>query len=306
MAELARLMTAMVTPYAPDGAVDYGYARALARHLVSIGNEGLVLAGTTGEAPLLSDEEKYRLWSEVREEVGPGVTIVAGAGTNDTHHSVELSRLAERAGADAILAVTPYYLRPPQEGIFRHFKAMAEATPLPVIVYNVPSRTGIEISLETMLRLAEVPGIVGDKEANGDLTYSAELLAAAPNFRIWSGNDSDSFHLWCMGAYGAISVTGHLVAGDHLRMMNLIAEGRVAEAAAIHKALLPVTKACFINGNPSSLRYAMRQLGYEIGEPRLPVVEPEGPVGEKIMALLSTCPMQLPANPLAPVAALPA
>lgn len=304
MAELARLMTAMVTPYAPDGTVDYAYARALAKHLLAIGNEGLVLAGTTGEAPLLSDEEKYRLWSEVREEVGPGVTIVAGAGTNDTHHSVELTRLAERAGADAVLAVTPYYLRPPQEGIFRHFKAMAETAPLPVIVYNVPSRTGIEISLDTMLRLTEVPGIVGDKEANGDLGYSAELLAAAPGFKIWSGNDSDSFHLWCMGAYGAISVTGHLVAGDHLRMMNLIAEGRVADAAAIHKALLPVTKACFLHGNPSSLRYAMRQLGYEIGEPRLPVVEPDSPVGDRIMALLRDCPVQLPASPLVTPAAV--
>lgn len=304
MAELARLMTAMVTPYAPDGSVDYAYARALAKHMLAIGNEGLVLTGTTGEAPLLGDEEKYRLWAEVREEVGPGVTIVAGAGTNDTHHSVELTRLAERAGADAILAVAPYYLRPPQEGLFRHFKAIAEASPLPVIVYNVPSRTGIEISLDTMLRLAEEPGIVGDKEANGDLTYSAELLSAAPGFKIWSGNDSDSFHLWCMGAYGAISVTGHLVAGDHLKMMNLIAEGRVDEAAAIHKALLPVTRACFLNGNPSSVRYAMRQFGFEIGEPRLPVVEPDVPVGDRIMALLRDYPVQLPSTPLASPAAV--
>ncbi|MCS7293805.1 MAG: 4-hydroxy-tetrahydrodipicolinate synthase, partial [Dehalococcoidia bacterium] len=219
MRQLARLMTAMVTPYTADGAVDYAHARRLARHLVAAGNEGVVVTGTTGEAPLLSDDEKERLWAEVKEELGDGATVVAGAGTNDTHHSIALAKRAERAGADAILAVVPYYLRPSQEGIYQHFRAIAESTSLPVIVYNVPSRTGVNATVETLLRLAELPNVVGDKEANGDLVHSAQLIEAAPDFKIWSGNDNDNFPLWCMGAYGAISVTGHIVAGQLRRML---------------------------------------------------------------------------------------
>lgn len=298
MAELARFMTAMVTPYTATDAVNYAYARALAKHLVAIGNEGLVLAGTTGEAPLLADDEKYRLWDEVKQEVGDTATIVAGAGTNDTHHSLSLVRQAEQAGADAILAVAPYYLRPPQEGLYQHFRAIAESTALPVIVYNVPTRTGVNISVETLLRLAEIPNIVGNKEANGDLAATAEVIEHAPHFRIWSGNDDDNFHIWALGGYGAVSVTGHLVAGHQRRMFDLLAAGDVAGAAAIHRSLVPVTRACFLNGSPSSIRYALRQFGFDIGMPRLPVVEPSDAVGERILETLRAFPVELPAESL--------
>ncbi|GBD22375.1 4-hydroxy-tetrahydrodipicolinate synthase [bacterium HR29] len=284
MRPLARLMTAMVTPYTPDGAVDYAHARRLARHLIAAGNEGVVVTGTTGEAPLLSDDEKERLWAEVKEELGDSATVVAGAGTNDTHHSVALAKRAERAGADAILAVVPYYLRPSQEGIYQHFRAIAESTSLPVIVYNVPSRTGVNATVETLLRIAELPNVAGDKEANGDLAHSAQLIEAAPEFKIWSGNDNDNFPLWCMGAYGAISVTGHIVAGQLRRMLELVTAGQVAEAAAIHRRLVPLTNACFANGNPSTIRYILRRLGFEIGKPRLPIVEPDEALGERVMA----------------------
>lgn len=276
-------MTAMVTPYTADGAVDYAHARRLARHLIAAGNEGVVVTGTTGEAPLLSDEEKERLWAEVKEELGEGATVVAGAGTNDTRHSIGLVKRAERAGADAVLVVVPYYLRPPQEGIYQHVRAIAESTALPVIVYNVPSRTGVNASVETLLRLAELPNVVGDKEANGDLAHSAQLIEAAPQFKIWSGNDNDNFPLWCMGAYGAISVTGHIVAGQLRHMLELVAAGRVAEAAAIHRRLVPLTNACFANGNPSTIRYILRRLGFEIGAPRLPIVEPDEALGQRVM-----------------------
>ncbi len=286
MPELGRLLTAMVTPYTADGAVDYAHARRLAMHLVRSGNDGVVLAGTTGEAPLLTDDEKYRLWSEVKQELGDSATVVAGAGTNDTRHSIHLAHEAQRAGADAILAVVPYYLKPPQEGIFQHFRAIAESTRLPVIVYNVPGRTGINMTVETTLRCAEVPNIVGDKEANGDLAHSAAIMEGAPGFKIWSGNDNDNFHLWCMGAWGAISVTSHVVASQQKKMLNLILEGRVAEAAAIHRPLCKVTDACFLNGSPSTIRYVLRQLGFEIGAPRLPVVEPDEVTGQKVMAEL--------------------
>lgn len=302
MVGLARFMTAMVTPYTPEGAVNYAYARSLARYLVGIGNEGLIITGTTGESSLLTDDEKYRLWEEVKQEVGADITVVAGAGTNDTHHSVELARQAERAGADVVLAVAPYYLRPPQEGLFQHFKAIAEATPVPVMVYNVPSRTGINISVDTLARLAEVPNIIGDKEANGDFNATAELMAIAPDFTIWSGNDSDNFYLWCLGAYGTISVTGHFVTSRQKRMLELVQSGNTAEAAAIHRSLLPVTNACFLNGNPSSIRYALRQFGFEIGAPRLPVVEPNDAVGERIMELLRAQDLDLPPEPLVPAA----
>ncbi|MCC6958369.1 MAG: 4-hydroxy-tetrahydrodipicolinate synthase [Dehalococcoidia bacterium] len=285
MPELGRLLTAMVTPYTPDGEVDYAHARRLAAHLVRCGNDGVVVVGTTGESPLLTDEEKYRLWAEIKQELGDK-TVVAGSGTNDTRHSIHLTHEAERAGADAILAVVPYYLKPPQEGIYQHFRAIAESTRLPVILYNVPGRTGTNMTVDTVLRCAEIPNIVGDKEANGDLAHSAAIIEARPDFKIWSGNDNDNFPLWCLGAWGAVSVTSHIVASQQKKMLELVLEGKVAEAAAIHRPLCRVTDACFLNGSPSTIRYVLRQLGFEIGMPRLPVVEPDEAVGQKVMAEL--------------------
>lgn len=289
MSELGRILTAMVTPYTPGGEVDYSHARRLARHLVRMGNDGIVVTGTTGEAPLLSDDEKARLWEEVKQELG-SATVVAGAGTNDTRHSIHLAHLAERAGADAILAVAPYYLKPPQEGIYQHFRAIAESTSLPVIVYNVPGRTGVNMTPETLLRLAEVPNIVGDKEANGDLAHTAAVIEGARerglDFRVWSGNDNDTFHIWCLGGYGVVSVTAHIVTGQICEMHRRLNAQDLAGAAAIHRQLCRVTDACFLNGNPSTIRYILRQFGFAIGEPRLPVVEPGAEVGAKAMAML--------------------
>ncbi len=284
MPELGRILTAMVTPYTEAGEVDYPHARRLARHLVRCGNDGVVVVGTTGESPLLTDDEKYRLWDEVKQELGDSATVVAGAGTNDTRHSVHMAKLAEKAGADGILAVAPYYLKPPQEGIFRHMKAVAETTPLPVILYNVPGRTGTDMTVETILRCAEVPNIIGDKEANGNLAHTAAIIEARPDFKIWSGNDNDTFHILALGGYGVVSVTGHIVAGQIRRMAELIGAGDVRGAAAIHRGLCPLTDACFLNGSPSTIRYVLRQLGFAIGEPRLPVVEPAEAIGAKVMA----------------------
>ncbi|MFQ5381048.1 MAG: 4-hydroxy-tetrahydrodipicolinate synthase [Dehalococcoidia bacterium] len=277
-----RLLTAMVTPYSEDGAVDFIHARRLAAHLVRAGNDGVVVTGTTGEAPLLSEQEMFRLWAEVKQELGEA-TVIAGAGTNDTRHTMKLAHLAEKSGADAILAVVPYYLRPSQEGIFQHFKAVAESTDLPIIVYNVPSRTGVGMTVETLLRCAELPNIIGDKEASGDLALAAQVIEANPDFKVWSGNDNDNFPLWCLGARGAISVTCHIVAGQQREMLGHVDAGRIGEAAAIHRRLVPLTNACFLNGNPSSIRYILRTIGFEIGRPRLPVAEPDEAIGTKIM-----------------------
>ncbi len=284
MPPIGRLLTAMVTPYTDAGEVDFALARRLAAALVRAGNDGVVVTGTTGEAPLLSDDEKARLWEETKQELGEGGTVVAGAGTNDTRHSIALARRAEAAGADAILAVAPYYLRPPQSGMIEHFRQIAESTSLPVIVYNVPGRTGVNLTLDTLLALSEIPNIVGNKEANGDLHSTAQLIEASPDFRIWSGNDNDNFHLWCMGAYGAISVTAHIVAGSHRALLDHVLAGDLAAAAAIHRPLVPLTDACFLNGSPSTIRYVLRQLGVPIGEPRLPVVEPDSATGSRVMA----------------------
>ena len=284
MSTIGRLLTAMVTPYTADGEVDYALARRLAASLVRAGNDGVVVTGTTGEAPLLSDDEKARLWEEIKQELGDGGTVVAGAGTNDTRHSVALAKRAEAAGVDAILAVAPYYLRPPQAGIIEHFRHIAESTGTPVIVYNVPGRTGVNLTVDTLLRLSEIPNIAGNKEANGDLHATARVLESRPDFRIWSGNDNDNFHLWCMGAYGAISVTSHIVAGRQRAMLDHVLAGDLAAAAAIHRPLVPLTDACFLNGSPSTIRYVLRQLGVDIGAPRLPVVEPDDAVGAKVMA----------------------
>lgn len=284
MTDPGRLLTAMVTPYTPDGAVDYAHARRLAAALVRNGNDGIVVTGTTGEAPLLSDDEKAKLWEEIKQELGDGGSVVAGSGTNDTRHSIALAKRAERAGADAILAVVPYYLRPPQEGIYQHMRAIAESTSLPVILYNVPSRTGINMTWETILRCAEIPNVIGDKEANGDLAHAARIIDGAPGFRIWSGNDNDTFPLLCLGAYGAVGVTTHIVAGEQRRMLDAVLAGDITTAAAIHRRLVPLTDACFLNGSPSTIRYILRQLGMEIGAPRLPVVEPDEATGARVMA----------------------
>ena len=219
----------------------------------------------------------------MKDELQESATVIAGAGTNDTSHSIELAKLAENAGVDAILAVTPYYLRPPQDGIILHFKKIAEASTLPVIVYNVPSRTGTNLTTETLVQLANTPNIIGNKEANGDLHSTAELMELAPSFKIWSGNDNDNFHLWCMGAWGAISVTGHIVAKQQKEMLEKVLSGDINGAATIHRRLVPLTNACFEYGNPTTIRGIMRYLGKPIGEPRLPILEPPKEKIEKVL-----------------------
>lgn len=283
--EIGRLLTAMITPFDSEGQVDYGQTRRLALALLNSGSDGLVIAGTTGEAPTLTSEEKLRLFAEVKSAVGDRGTVLAGTSTYNTAESVELSREAARTGVDGLLLTTPYYSKPPQEGIFRHFEAIANAVSIPCVIYNIPGRTGINVTADTQLRIAQIPNIIGVKEASGDLDQIARLIEEAPGYRVWSGDDQLTLPILSLGGYGCICVVSHLVG---LQMRDLIQahiDGRVDEAARIHRRLLPLMKTLMTAaGNPVPVKYALNQVGFPAGGFRLPLVEPDAAAAEKVMA----------------------
>ena len=239
-APFGRMLTAMITPFAADGALDPDGAARLATYLVDeMRNDGLIISGTTGESPTTTNQEKDRLLRAVIEAVGDRATIVAGAGTNDTAHSKELAEHAERAGADALLLVTPYYNKPPQEGLVAHFSAVADATGLPCMLYDIPGRTGTPIKKETLIRLAQHPRIVAVKDAKGDFGATSEVMLAT-DLVFYSGDDILNLPWLSVGAAGFVSVVGH-VAGDRLHeMIDAYRAGRVGEARQIHLDVLPV------------------------------------------------------------------
>ena len=269
--EIGRLLTAMVTPFKADGTVDYDAAEKLAVMLVNDGSNGVVVSGTTGESPSLSDAEKVELVRVVKNAI-PTHDVVAGTGSNDTHHSVELSKLAMKAGADALLAVVPYYNKPPQEGMYQHFRAISEAGP--VIMYNIQGRTGINMTAATTLRCAELPGVIGVKEASGDITQIGFVCAGAPEgFRVWSGDDNFTLPLLAVGGYGVICVISHIAGSAMKAMIEAFAAGRAAEARRIHHGLLPVMQALMTTApNPVPLKSAINALGFPAGPFRLPLV----------------------------------
>lgn len=286
--ELGRLLTAMVTPFDREGKVDYEQAKRLALALLDSGSDGLVVAGTTGEAPTLAHEEKARLFAEVKAAVGNRGAVVAGTGTYDTAESIELTRAAEHAGADAVLLTTPYYSKPPQEGLYRHFAAIAGATSLPCIVYNIPGRTGVNVALETQLRIAEIPNVAGVKEASGDLGQIAAIIEQAPaSYRVWSGDDALTLPVLSVGGYGVIAVASHLVGQQMQKMLQSHFSGQHEEAAAIHRRLLPLFNILMTAwGNPGGVKFALRQAGFDAGSFRLPLCDPDEAAAEKISAEL--------------------
>jgi 4-hydroxy-tetrahydrodipicolinate synthase len=271
-APFGRMLTAMVTPMTADGAVDYGGAARLAAYLVDeMRNDGLVISGTTGESPTTSDAEKDRLLRAVIEAVGDRACVVAGVGTNDTAHTIELARQAERAGADGQLVVTPYYNKPPQDGLYAHFTAVANATGLPVLLYDIPGRTGVPIATTTLLRLAEHPRIVGVKDAKEDVTGMTTVLTARPEFVYYSGTDMVNLPWLALGAVGFVSVAGH-VAGDRLHeMIDAHAAGDTARARTIHYELLPVYTGLFRNQGVIMTKAALGLLGLPGGPVRGPL-----------------------------------
>jgi 4-hydroxy-tetrahydrodipicolinate synthase len=285
--EIGRLLTAMVTPFDREGKVDYEQAKRLALALLDSGSAGLVIAGTTGEAPTLSVEEKLTLFGEVKGAVGNRGAVIAGTGTYNTAESIALTREAEGLGVDGVLLTTPYYSKPPQEGLYRHFAAIAGATSLPCIVYNIPGRTAVNVTAETQVRLAEIPNIAGVKESSGDLGQIAEIIRRAPHYRVWSGDDPLTLPILAVGGYGVVSVVAHLVGAQIKRLIEAHLAGEADEAAAIHRRLLPlITTIMTAAPSPIPLKCALNHLGFNVGGLRLPLVEADEAVAERVVAEL--------------------
>ncbi|MGZ4128857.1 MAG: 4-hydroxy-tetrahydrodipicolinate synthase [Actinomycetota bacterium] len=282
-----RVITAMATPFDREGTLDLERARALAEHLVANGSDGLVLAGSTGESPTLTFEEKRDLFGAVREAVGARADVIAGTGTYDTRETIHLSHMAEEQGVAGLLVVTPYYSRPPQSGLMEHFRTVAASTDLPIILYYIPSRTGRKIEHETLLALAQVPNIIGVKDAAGDLTGTARLAAAKPDdFTIWSGDDALTLPMLALGAHGIISVASHLVGPAIQRLVEAYGKGDASLAASINAELVPIFDVLFITSNPIPLKAALDMVGQPVGDPRLPLVPATEAERSKVRAVL--------------------
>lgn len=295
MDSLGRLITAMVTPFADDGEVDLGQARRLSIALLNSGSDGLVISGTTGESPTLSKEEKLRLFAEVKSAIGNQGTVIAGCGSNNTRESIKLTMEAEKTGVDAILLVVPSYNKPTPEGLFQHFKAIAESTNLPCILYNVPSRTITNLSVEITIQLSKINNIVGIKEASSNLEQIAKIIEGTDDdFLVWSGNDSDTLPVLAVGGFGVISVASHLVGGQIKEMIERFSNGRIQEAAKIHRQLLPIFNSMFITSNPIPVKYALNYTGFQVGKTRLPLTEPDEKSKAIIEATLKNYHLDLP------------
>ena len=270
-ARLGTVLTAMVTPFGPDGSLDLDTARKLAAHLVDAGCDGLVLSGTTGESPTTTDDEKLALLSAVLDEVGDRARIIAGAGSYDTAHSIRLAKACAAVGAHGLLVVTPYYSRPPQSGLLAHFTAVADATELPVVLYDIPPRSSIPIEWSTLRTLAMHPNIVAVKDAKGDLPGGASIMAET-GLAYYSGDDALNLPWLAMGAVGFISVWGHLVAGQLRDLLTAFNSGDLATARKISVALAPLNAAQTRLGGVTLAKAGLRLLGFEVGDPRLPQV----------------------------------
>ena len=295
MAEIGRLITAMVTPFDVEGKVDYEQAKRLANALLDSGSDGVIVSGTTGESPTLSTEEKLRLFAEVKEAVGERGAVVAGTGNYNTEESIELSMEAQKQGVDGLLLVVPYYNKPPQEGLYRHFKAIAEKTDLPCILYNVTSRTSLNMSHETTVRLSEIENIVGVKEAGSDMDQIARIIEGSrQGFLVWSGNDNETFYIMSMGGFGVVSVASHLIGNQIKQMMGLLLEGDVERAGAEHRRMLPMFKVLFVESNPIPVKYGLNQAGFNVGMPRLPLVPASDQAAVQIDAVMSQYNIDIP------------
>ncbi len=295
MKTVGRLITAMATPFTSSGEVDYAQAKKFATALLDSGSDGILASGTTGEGPTLTHEEKLRLFREVKAAVGDRGAVIAGTGNYNTAESIELTKEAEKIGVDACLLVVPYYNKPTQEGIYQHFKAIAQSTKLPCILYNVPSRTVTSMSADTCIRLSQIDNIIGVKEASGNFDQISKIISGArKGFLVWSGNDNDTFLIMTLGGYGIISVASMLVGKQIKEMIDLTVAGKIEAASAIHHHLMPLVNALFIVSNPIPVKYMLNQVGFRVGKPRLPLVEPDEKTASAIRETLKNYTIDLP------------
>lgn len=272
--DFGRVITAMVTPFNDQLEVDYSQAVKLAERLIEEGTDTILLSGTTGEAPTLTTKEKLQLFEKITVALNGKVPIMAGTGGNDTKASIELSKEAEKIGVDALLLVVPYYNRPPQDAIYEHYKAIAESVSLPIILYNVPSRTVTNLEAETVAKLAKIDNIVGLKEACGNLDQISTIKMLVPDeFKIYSGDDSMTLPMLSLGCNGVISVAAHVVGKEIQEMVTLFMEGKIAESRKIHYRLMPIFKNMFVSPNPMPVKAAINMTGLNVGSLRMPLQE---------------------------------
>ncbi|MCH1623729.1 4-hydroxy-tetrahydrodipicolinate synthase [Fredinandcohnia quinoae] len=273
MTDFGRVSTAMVTPFDRKGNIDFQKTTQLINYLLSHGSDSLVVAGTTGESPTLSSEEKMALFRHVVSVVDGRVPVIAGTGSNNTYASIELTKKAQDAGIDAIMLVAPYYNKPNQEGLYQHFKAIADNTNLPVMLYNVPGRTSINTSVETIIKLSKIPNIIAVKEASGSLEAMTEIISNTDDdFIVYSGDDGITLPALSIGAYGVVSVASHIIGNEIQRMVSSFLNGSILESAQLHQELLPIMKSMFIAPNPTPVKTALQIKGLDVGSVRLPLV----------------------------------
>jgi 4-hydroxy-tetrahydrodipicolinate synthase len=273
MAYFGRVATAMVTPFDEKGKMDLDKATKLVHYLIENGTDSIVVAGTTGESPTLSTEEKLTLLEHVVKVVNKRVPVIAGTGSNNTYASVELTKKAEELGADAVMLVAPYYNKPNQEGLYQHFKTVAESTILPVLLYNIPGRSVVNVLPDTIIRLSKIPNIVAVKEASGDLNAMAKIIANTDaDFEVYSGDDSLTIPLLAIGGTGIISVASHVIGNEMQEMVQSYLNGENEKAAKLHLELLPIMQGLFTAPNPVPVKTALQLKGFDVGSVRLPLV----------------------------------
>ncbi|WP_313798627.1 4-hydroxy-tetrahydrodipicolinate synthase [Cytobacillus sp.] len=273
MIQFGRVSTAMVTPFDRKGHIDFSKTTQLINHLIENGTESLIVAGTTGESPTLSKEEKLALFQHVVKVVDKRIPVVAGTGSNNTYASIELTKKAEQIGVDGIMAVAPYYNKPNQEGLYQHFKSIAENTKLPVMVYNIPGRSAVNIMPETIIRLSKIQNIVAVKEASGDLNAMAKIIAGTgEDFLLYSGDDALTIPVLAIGGKGIVSVASHVIGNEMQAMIQAFLNGENQKAASIHRELLPIMEGLFAAPSPAPVKTALQLKGLNVGSVRLPLV----------------------------------
>lgn len=280
----------MITPFNLNGEVNYEVAEKLAIHLVENGSDALVICGTTGESPTLSWAEEHELFQRVQGAIAGKAKIIVGTGSNSTYEAIEATQKAAKLGVDGTLQVVPYYNKPPQAGLYEHFKAISEAVPdLPLMLYNVPGRTGQNLLPETVLRLAEVPNIVAIKEASGNLDQVSHIRSLVPSdFLIYSGDDSLTLPMLALGASGVVSVASHLVGAQLQQMIQAFLEGDVNSALKLHLQMLPLFKALFVTANPIPVKAALRLQGWQVGSTRLPLSDAPTDVLDMLKSVMAS------------------